>query len=85
MFLRQIKKVMCGESMSLSRVGAVNRLLFSRNASGSIPLVEKWRSKFVEEEVPEVESSINNILAHVLKLKRVNLASFFNEKNKPVI
>lgn len=72
MFLRQIKKVMCGESMLLSRVGTVNRLLFSRNASGSISLVEKWRSKFVEEEVPEVESSINNILAHVLKLKRVN-------------
>lgn len=73
MFLRQVKNVIFGEGSAAARthITTVSRLLFSRNASGSINLLEKWKTKFQEENVPEVESSIKNILAHVLKIKKV--------------
>lgn len=72
MFLRQIKNIIFGESITnRTHLTTVSRLLFSRNASGSISLLEKWKTKFQEEKVPEIESSINNILAHVLQIKKV--------------
>lgn len=34
-------------------------------------LLAKWRERFESEEVPEIESTFRNILAHVLRLKRL--------------
>lgn len=39
--------------------------------SGSMSLVEKWKTKFEEEKIPEVQSSLKILLGHVLNVKKV--------------
>lgn len=34
-------------------------------------ILEKWKVRFEQEKVPEIDSSINNILSCVLQQKRV--------------
>lgn len=54
-----------------------NSLIFHTRflSKTNIPLtnsnLEKWKTRFEEEKVPEVNSSLNNILSHVLQQKKV--------------
>lgn len=58
----------------------INRLFsndkFAKNKSfnryiGSVEILQKWKNKFEEEKVPEVQSSLKIILAHVLNVKKL--------------
>lgn len=48
--------------------------LLLRNISmayGESELIDKWKLKFEEENVPEVDASLENILDHVLDREKV--------------
>lgn len=61
MFLRRINRLLSNDN--------INKI-FHRHA-GSVNLLEKWKNKFEEEKVPEIQSSLKIILAHVLNVKKV--------------
>lgn len=63
MFLRCINRLLSSDSSTVNKI-------FHRHA-GSVNLLEKWKSKFEEEKIPEVQSSLKIILAHVLNVKKV--------------
>lgn len=44
---------------------------------GQSELIDKWKTKFEEEKVPEVESSLENILGHVLDKDKVSSSKVF--------
>lgn len=68
MFLRHIKRVLFNETRS----PLLHRTMASSGSGGSTDeLMEKWKLRLIEQKVPEVESSLNNIMAHVLNLQRV--------------
>lgn len=76
MFLRQFQsKVRLGEpSTTLASI----KNIFVRNLSGSYgtfesELIEKWKRKFEEEKVPEVETSLEHILEHVIDKEKVRV------------
>lgn len=86
MFLRHINRVISNESRRSQLLHhkvrvAADQQLFSRmmasSSNESNELFEKWKLKFIEEKVPEVDSSLNNIMAHVLQLKRVGFCHAF--------
>lgn len=63
MFLRRINRLLSNDKIAINKI-------FPRYA-GSVNLMEKWKNKFEEEKVPEVQSSLKIILAHVLNVKKV--------------
>lgn len=63
MFLRRINRLLSSDTLATNKI-------FHRYA-GSVNLLEKWKSKFEEEKVPEIQSSLKIILAHVLNVKKV--------------
>lgn len=74
MFLRQFQsKVRLNEpSITFSSI----KNLIVRNISGTYgdyesELIEKWKRKFEEEKVPEVETSLEQILEHVVDKEKV--------------
>lgn len=76
MFLRQFQnKVKLNEpTTTLSLI----KNLFVRNISGTYgkyesELIEKWKRKFEEEKVPEIETSLEQILEHVIDKEKVSL------------
>lgn len=50
---------------------AHTRLLSKTNIPLTNSVLEKWKVRFEQEKVPEIDSSINNILSCVLQQKRV--------------
>lgn len=42
-------------------------------AFGQSELIDKWKTRFEEEKVPEVEASLENILGHVLDKDKVKI------------
>lgn len=74
MFLRRINRLLSNDNITINKI-------FHRYA-GSVNLLEKWKNKFEEEKVPEVQSSLKIILAHVLNVKKVCICrrvSFFKQ------
>lgn len=63
MFLRQLNRLLTNDAISINKI--IHRY------AGSVNLLEKWKNKFDEEKVPEVQSSLKIILAHVLNVKKV--------------
>lgn len=72
MFLRQINtqlRAVCIQSM---------QNILSRNISGTLgsfesELIEKWKQKLESEKVPEIETSLEHILDHILEKEKVRL------------
>lgn len=65
MFLRRFNSLLSNDRATINNI-------FHRYAgAGSINLLEKWKNKFEEEKIPEVQSSLKIILAHVLNVKKV--------------
>lgn len=72
MFLRQVTKAVLrpwNQRPWLDVVTVVNRNSSSGTSSSTSELLDKWKKRFETEEVSEVESSLRNILAHVLNVK----------------
>jgi len=63
MFLRRINSFLTNDKVTINNI-------FQRYA-GSINLLEKWKNKFEDEKIPEVQSSLKIILAHVLNVKKL--------------
>lgn len=82
MFLRQINtklRTVCVQSLQ-------NSLL--RNVSGTVgsyesELIEKWKQKLEDEKVPEIETSLEHILDHILEKEKVHSGglSFIDENS----
>lgn len=78
MFLRQINtklRAVCVQSVQ-------NYL--SRNISGTLgsyesDLIAKWKQKLEEEKVPEIETSLEHILDHILEKEKVRIRVSFIE------
>lgn len=81
MFLRRLNSIYANKVIASGRINltgtsniTTNKLWYraaSNGNSSTISLLDKWRTKFSNEKVPEVESSIENILAHVVDEKQV--------------
>lgn len=50
------------------------RFLSKTNVPLTNSILEKWKVRFEEEKVPEIDSSINNILSCVLQQRKVFLS-----------
>lgn len=48
-------------------------------AYGECELIDKWKSKFEEEKVPEVDASLENILDHVLDNEKKKVFCWLDE------
>lgn len=68
MFLRRLHNLLSNDKITLNNI--FNRYI------GSVNLLEKWKNKFEEEKIPEVQSSLKIILAHVLNVKKVCIEYF---------
>lgn len=68
MFWKVLNTLVARESSLLTNVSL--KSLLARNlttvAFGQSDLIDKWKSRFEEEKVPEVDASLENILEHVL-------------------
>lgn len=68
MFLRRFNSLLSNDKITINNI-------FHRYV-GSVNLLEKWKNKFEEEKIPEVQSSLKIILAHVLNVKKVCIEDF---------
>lgn len=74
MFLRNVSKaVLRPWAQQQKRIwlmdGGGQQRNSSSNSTTTAALLDKWKKRFETEEVTEVESSLRNILAHVLNVK----------------
>lgn len=67
------------ESPLLSNVtmkSFLGRNTYATVAYGQSELIDKWKSRFEEENVPEVDASLENILEHVLDKDKIDKVSY---------
>lgn len=72
MFLR--KMFCCKRLLKTSVILNFNRLASSKNialGSSENEIIEKWKKKFANENISEIESSIKHIMDHVTEMVRI--------------
>lgn len=70
MFLRQINtklRAACVQSMQ----SVLSRSIGGTLGSYESELIEKWKQKLENEKVPEIETSLEHILDHILEKEKV--------------
>lgn len=75
MIIRRIYRVLTKNILARNAVPISRKFLLSRpvwEAQNHRSLIDKWREKLEAEKVPEVDSALDNILAHVLQKKPVS-------------
>lgn len=78
MFLKMFNILVARESSLLNNVTLkplLGRNAYATVAYGQSELIDKWKSRFEEEKVPEVDASLENILEHVLDKDKIDKVS----------
>jgi release factor glutamine methyltransferase len=70
MFLLKSVNRLVGYPRSVANVRLCSDILQKNAKAGAIldSVLEKWKNRFEQEKIPEVDSSLKNIFAHVLAL-----------------
>lgn len=79
MFLKKLTERLC--------VNQLQNNNFLRNYSAEPNIFDKWKVRFAEENISEIDSSIRNILGHVLGTRKpvrfvVNIIINYRRINK---
>lgn len=69
MFLRKITQYYSSVPQKWT---AVRSFLNSR-AAPTQEIFDKWKSRFQDEKVPEINASLSNILGHIIGERKVNI------------
>lgn len=70
MFLQKLSRRLLSAT-SVVNVNTLRTLNFALGRSET-ELIDKWKQKFAEENISEIDTSIKHILEHVIEKEKVN-------------